>query len=267
MNQLELNNIAKLFVHSQSLEVANKLGTILAEDVKERVKQVSGPAVHHIHNMALFYTMVRINSLYQTNSNSKAALQEYLEYVEALKPKFLDLVNSLKDFEPACEGNDPIDRQVTISETSYRKDQFIMRKWIETVKPFPGLQQECPYNVRVVDIRKNTETKTMEVTLEFLEPDQLGRRITAHLSLPIRPDGLAAEYLRSCRIEVKPQVKISPCDTIGSEIVARFHETAAGAGWQPIHFEPVSQKEGEENEPIQTQPESTEHRSDVFTVH
>ena len=113
MNQLELNNIAKLFVHSQSLEVANKLDTIFTEDVKERVKQVPGPAVHHIHNMALFYAMVRINCLYQTNNSSEAAAREYLEHTEILKPKFLDIVNSLKDFEPVCEGdegNDPTNR-------------------------------------------------------------------------------------------------------------------------------------------------------------
>lgn len=125
-----------------------------------------------------------------------------------------------------------------------------MRKWTETVKSFPQIQREHLYNLRVVDIRKNTLTKMMEVTLEFLESDQLERRITAHLSLPIRPDGLTAEYFRSCRMEVKPQVKISPRDTIGSELVARFEKAASG-DWQPIHFEPVTQ--GEPHEPIQAE--------------
>jgi len=144
-----------------------------------------------------------------------------------------------------------------------RKEQSIMPKWAEIVKSFPQIRREHPYNVRVVEIRKNTETKTMELTLEFLGPDQLGRRITAHLSLPIRPNGLTADYFRSCRVEVKPRARISPRNTIGSEIVVRFEE-AAGSDWQPIHFEPISK--GEENEPVQPQPETAEHRSDVFTV-
>jgi hypothetical protein len=132
-----------------------------------------------------------------------------------------------------------------------RKEQIIMRKWTEIVKFFPQIRREHPYNLRVVDIRKNTETQKMDVTLEFLESDQFERRITAHLSLPIRPNGLTADYFRSCRVEVKPRAKISPRNTIGSEIIARFEEAADGAGWQPIHFEPI--KQGEPHEPIQTE--------------
>lgn len=141
-----------------------------------------------------------------------------------------------------------------------------MRKWIEIIRPYPQLRREQPYRVRVVDIRKDFESKAIEVTLEFLESNQCGRRIRGALNLPIRPNGLTADYFRSCHMEVKPQAKISPRDTIGSEIVTRFEKAADGSNWQPIHFEPITQEEGEENEPIQPQPESAEHRSDVFTV-
>ena len=141
-----------------------------------------------------------------------------------------------------------------------------MRKWTETVKKFPPLQRERSYRVRVIDVRKDNEAKSMEVTLGFLISDQLGRRIATLLNLPIRPDGLTADYFRSCHMEVKPQAKISPRDTINCEILVRFEKAADGVDWQPIHFEPISQEEGEENEPVQPQPESSEHRSDVFTV-
>jgi hypothetical protein len=106
MNQLEQNRIAEFFIHNQSLEVANKLDTILTEDVKERVKQVPGPAVHHIHNMALFYAMVRINCLYQTNEGSKAESRQYIERAETLKLQFFDIVDSLKDFRPTSEKDE-----------------------------------------------------------------------------------------------------------------------------------------------------------------
>jgi hypothetical protein len=141
-----------------------------------------------------------------------------------------------------------------------------MRKWIEEVKPYPRLRKDQPYRVRVVDVSKDTEAGAMEVTFEFLDSNQFGRRLRGLLSLPIRPYGLTADYFSSCHIEVKLRAKISPRETIGSEIVARFKE-AVGGHWQPIRFEPVTQEQGEENEPIQSQSESTVFGPDVFTVH
>ena len=127
-----------------------------------------------------------------------------------------------------------------------------MKKWTLTVRAYPELKREQRYTVRVIDIRKDVTSNEIEVALEFLKSDQCGRRIKVPLRLPIRPDGLTAEYFRSCYIEVKSQAKISPRDTINSKIIARFEQTADGISWQPIHFEPVSQKEeGEENEPVQ----------------
>ena len=106
MNQIELNNMAKLFVQNQSLEVADQLDRIFAEDLKERVKQIPGPAVHHIHNMALFYALLRINSIYQTNSSSKEDTRQYIEHAETFKAQFFDIVDSLKDFRPMSEKNE-----------------------------------------------------------------------------------------------------------------------------------------------------------------
>lgn len=127
-----------------------------------------------------------------------------------------------------------------------------MRKWVEEIKPHPRLRSDRLYRVRVVDISKNAESDAMEVTFELLEGNQSGRRLRSLLSLPIRPEGLTAEYFRSCHVEVNPQAKISPRDTVGCEIVARFEQVSDGASWQATHFEPVPQKEeGENNESIQ----------------
>ena len=126
-----------------------------------------------------------------------------------------------------------------------------MRKWIEEVKPYPRLRKDQPYRVRVVDVSKDTEAGAMEVTFEFLDSKQFGRRLRGLLSLPIRPYGLTADYFSSCHVEVQPHSKISPRDTIGSEVVARFEEAADDSDWQPIHFEPVTQ--GESHEPVQAE--------------
>ena len=105
MNQFEQNKIAEFFIHSQSLEVTDKLEEVLVEDIKEQRKEIPGSIAHHIHNIALFYTLLRINSMFQANNSSKAASRQYLEHAETLKPKFLDIVDSLKDFEPKDSGS------------------------------------------------------------------------------------------------------------------------------------------------------------------
>jgi len=115
-----------------------------------------------------------------------------------------------------------------------------MRKWQETVKRFPQLQREQSYRVRVIDVRKDNEAKAMEVTLEVLEPNQLGRQVAILLSLPIRHNGLTADFFRSCHIEVKPQAKIFPRDTINCEVLVGFEKAADGDTCQPIHFKPIS---------------------------
>jgi hypothetical protein len=136
-----------------------------------------------------------------------------------------------------------------------------MRKWTETVKPFPVLQSEHPYRVRVVDIRKNAKTKAIEVTLEFLESSQLGRLILILLTLPIRQVGLTGEYFSACHMSVKPEETIFPRDTINCEILVHFRKEANGNGWQPSHFKPIPQ--GENHVPIQSESKPTAYSKDL----
>ena len=107
MNQTELNTIGKLFIKSQSIEVTNSLLRTLNEDIQERVKKIPVSAVHHVHNMALFYTLLNVNFLYKAIDDSDEASEEYLEHAETFKTQFLDIVEALKDFEPKDKGNTP----------------------------------------------------------------------------------------------------------------------------------------------------------------
>ena len=103
MNQLEQNRIAEFFIHNQSIDVTKKLESVLTEDLKEKGKEVPGSAIHYIHNIALFYALLRINCLFQAKTSSEAATRQYLEHAETLRPKFLDIVDSIKDFRPTSE--------------------------------------------------------------------------------------------------------------------------------------------------------------------
>ena len=106
MNQMELNKIAINFIQKQSLEVAKKLKGVLADDLRERAKEIGGPAVHYVHNRALFDTLLVINCLFTSRKQSQEAVQEYQEYAETLRSNFLDIVESLQDFEPTSPGPD-----------------------------------------------------------------------------------------------------------------------------------------------------------------
>jgi hypothetical protein len=106
MNQLELNRIAMHFIRSQSIEVAVKLRELLYEDVEERSEQIAGPALHYIHNIALFDCLVGINTFFMNENNSHEAVKEYTDHAGTLRPKFLDIMEALRDFRPTAQGQD-----------------------------------------------------------------------------------------------------------------------------------------------------------------
>lgn len=105
MNQTELNEIATHFIRTQSSEVASKISDLLHEDSQERADQIAGLPLHYIHNMALFDCLAYLNSFFAMENNSKEAVREYSKYAETLRPKFLDIMESLKDFQPTAENS------------------------------------------------------------------------------------------------------------------------------------------------------------------
>ena len=99
MNQMQLNAVAMNLIQNQSAEVAEKIGDLLHEDAKKRAKLISGPPLHYIHNAALFECLVILNSFCMVKNHTEQAAKEYTRFAETLKPKFLELVEALKDFQ------------------------------------------------------------------------------------------------------------------------------------------------------------------------
>lgn len=101
LDQKTLNELAQAFFRSQTLEVAKMLRTTLTDDVEERSKDVSGPTLHHIHNMGLFECLVWLNATaLRKNDASDETFDGYLRLADTLAPKFMDIVEALKDFQP-----------------------------------------------------------------------------------------------------------------------------------------------------------------------
>jgi hypothetical protein len=103
MDQAELNKVAMSFIRSQTFEVAEKLRETLVADLKKRSQKVSGMALHHIHNMAMFECMAWLNSLVALGKDvPKETVDDYVRLTETLRPKFQEIIDALKDFQPAA---------------------------------------------------------------------------------------------------------------------------------------------------------------------
>jgi hypothetical protein len=103
MNQTELNRIALNYIQLQSGEIASKITGVLREDLHKRTTELNGPTIHHMHNEALFHSLVTLNSLSLAENRSKDAVHEFCSLAESLKPKFMEIVEALKDFQPSSE--------------------------------------------------------------------------------------------------------------------------------------------------------------------
>jgi hypothetical protein len=103
MDQAELNRVAISFLRAQAFEVADKLRQTLIADIKKRSVRISGVALHHIHNMAMFECLMWLNSQVALGKDaSKETVDDYVCLTETLRPKFQEIVNTLKDFQPAA---------------------------------------------------------------------------------------------------------------------------------------------------------------------
>ena len=92
------------FIRNHIAEVAAKLRDVLYVEVETRSRQVGGPALHYIHSVALFDCLVLINTFFIAEAYSEEAADEYIEHAESLVSKFLDIMESLKDFRPGKQS-------------------------------------------------------------------------------------------------------------------------------------------------------------------
>lgn len=103
MNQAELNRVATSFLRTQAFEVADKLRQTLIVDVKKRSDRLSGTTLHHIHNIAMFECLAWLNSQVALGKDApKEAVDDYVRLTETLRPKFQEIIDTLKDFQQAA---------------------------------------------------------------------------------------------------------------------------------------------------------------------
>ena len=98
---------------------------------------------------------------------------------------------------------------------------------VETEAP---LEPKRWYTVRVMGLEVTKREKYMTVSLTHVDGDHQGRCHVVQLQLPVRPYGLAAEFLRACGFEVAAHAELEPEDAVGRLIAVQFDPVAQGGG-------------------------------------
>jgi len=118
-----------------------------------------------------------------------------------------------------------------------------MRKWNETIKPWPALKTRYPYRTRVSQIEKVNVPKTIVVTLEHLDNGQEGRQEKVVLPRPIKCHGLAAQFFTACGMTIIPNATIAPQDAVGQIILTQFEKNLQSNHWHAVSFTAAHQED------------------------
>jgi hypothetical protein len=107
-----------------------------------------------------------------------------------------------------------------------------MKKWLETVKDWPAICAKREYCVKIVKLKK--KRKRFEVTIEFIDQKQAGRRKLVVLERPTLPAGLTAAFFAACGQNIQAGNQFSPEDYLGQTITVRFGKQ--NDNWEAIDF-------------------------------
>jgi hypothetical protein len=112
------------------------------------------------------------------------------------------------------------------------------RPWELTVEDFPPRKPGCWYNAKVCSLQKSESPAGLQVTLEDLDPEQLGRQTSIVLPLPLRPSGITRDFFVACGQDVSLEKRINPKTVLGAVLAVRFGLGPAGPDVVPVAFNP-----------------------------
>ena len=112
-----------------------------------------------------------------------------------------------------------------------------MRKWQETIQPWKQLSVSMLYLCLVLEVTRSTKPRGIRVTIQHLGEPQAGRTHTFIIALPLRPEGLGADFFRACGLGIAVGGQVAPRDAIGVTIRVRFAPSEDG-NYNPVTFKP-----------------------------
>jgi hypothetical protein len=114
------------------------------------------------------------------------------------------------------------------------------KKNIVTTEAWPALRKGRLYEVRIKSAAPDKAAGFLEVTIENLDPAQLGRIHKVNLRLPIRPGNRACTFLAACGVDATAAGTTVDLDRIASVIVGMRVRTSDVNGFEEFDFERIS---------------------------
>lgn len=103
-----------------------------------------------------------------------------------------------------------------------------MRQVFLTVEGEAPLRDGNWYKVGVVTAEVLKRKKWVEVTLRHGKGEHEGRCHVVQLALPIRPNGITAEFFRACGFEVSEGTTVRPSEVVGRTLEVKFQIDLTG---------------------------------------
>jgi hypothetical protein len=90
------------------------------------------------------------------------------------------------------------------------------RRQILTVRPRPDLKRNKLYRVRIQRTHIKKKTRILDVTVQHVDPGQVGRPHNFRLDLPLYPDSPASQFLVACGLDAdQAGNRVSVGDAVG----------------------------------------------------
>ncbi len=96
------------------------------------------------------------------------------------------------------------------------------REWTEPVVSTGKPDPQRWYAMQVRQVDRNRDPKGVQLELDFLDYDQLGRVHRQVLPLPVQPEGLSGRFFQACGMNVQVGQSIAPRKALGAHLSVRF---------------------------------------------
>ena len=121
---------------------------------------------------------------------------------------------------------------------------------ILTIEGWPKLKKGKFYKGQIKKVNINRKSKSLNVTIENLDPTQLGHIHNIELPLPVRPGSKAYSFISSCGIDAGTiGTKICLDDLNGALIGIRFNSNQNDT-IQQVDFKKIEKASNTRTDPI-----------------
>lgn len=121
---------------------------------------------------------------------------------------------------------------------------------ILTVEGWPKLKKGKFYKGKVKKININRKSKSLNVTIENLDPTQLGRIHDIELPLPVRPRSKAYSFISACGIDAGTIGTKICLDDLSDAIICMRFSTNQEDGIQKIDFKRIEKASNKTTDPV-----------------